>query len=306
MYNGFIKLQKEMIKMKILIYVVVFFIYSVFKPFADDFLYNMFAATYGPGTDTTALYCGLCAGIFAVSAYSCARWLCKRWDKRQSSKAKHSFNAKSAPETTEPDLESTEPSPTIADPASPAPATPKLRYCKLCGAPIDPATRKCNGCGKQYFRPPVLPKKHLCIGAAALACAAVVILTVNLVSRLSAAETRVEELAAQVAELDSQLTAKADMLKRYTGIASSYRSDLAELQKKYDSLVKESARYKEDLRYCEDYCAYIVPTSISGINSGGLYHRLNCPYAGPINDLVMIEIGFLKSKDYSACPHCYG
>lgn len=27
----------------------------------------------------------------------------------------------------------------------------KKRYCKLCGNEIDPVTKKCNGCGKQYF-----------------------------------------------------------------------------------------------------------------------------------------------------------
>ncbi len=27
------------------------------------------------------------------------------------------------------------------------------KYCKLCGKEIDSTTRKCTGCGKQYFRP---------------------------------------------------------------------------------------------------------------------------------------------------------
>ena len=305
MYNGFIKLQKEMINTKILIYVVVFFIYSVLKPFVDDFLYNMFAATYGPGTDTTALYYGLCAGIFAVSAYACARWLCKRWDKKQSSKGQRISHTEEVSEAIAPEAEIIEPTPTITDPSSPAPVTPKLRYCKLCGAPIDPTTRKCTDCRKQYFRPPVLRKKHLFIGAAALVCAAVVMLTVNLVSQKNVALYQVDELAAQITELEKTVAEKEQQIRLLQRDKEMYQSKLTQKSEAFDALRKENTMYREHLRYCEDYCAYIVPTSISGINSGGLYHRLSCPYAGKIDNLVMIEIGFLESKGYKPCSHCY-
>lgn len=56
-----------------------------------------------------------------------------------------------------------------------APAT-KTVFCRLCGKPIDDATKRCLGCGKQHFRG-VKPMTFLCIvlGLALLAMATVCI-----------------------------------------------------------------------------------------------------------------------------------
>ncbi len=42
-----------------------------------------------------------------------------------------------------------------------APAT-KTVFCRLCGKPIDDATKRCLGCGKQYFRG-IKPMTFLCV-----------------------------------------------------------------------------------------------------------------------------------------------
>lgn len=302
MYNGFIKLQKEMINTKILIYVVVFFIYSVLKPFVDVIVYNMFATTYGPGTNTTALYCGLCAALFAVSAFLCARWLCKLWDQRQTEKAA-SVAESPAPE----ELPSPQPAqePTIADPAAPAPATPKLRFCKHCGSPIDPATRQCSGCGKQYFRPPVLRKKHLYIGAGVLACAAVVFLVFNLASRLNAAEDEVEELNAQIAELQTQLATQEDISSRYIKEASSHKSNLADLQKNYDELRAENADLRSENATMRseiafyDWAVVIVPN-----NGSNKYHQYGCSDLDLSDGFWAYNSEAAIDRGYKPCSHC--
>ncbi len=53
----------------------------------------------------------------------------------------------------------------VAPPAKPQKiyaAQPKTVYCRQCGKPIDNETKKCTGCGKQYFRG-IRPITFLCI-----------------------------------------------------------------------------------------------------------------------------------------------
>lgn len=289
--------------MKILIYVVVFFIYSVLRPFVEVILYNIFSATYGHGTDTTALYCGLCAAIFAVSAYLIARWLCKLWDKKQSANAQRGSCAEVSSESTEPELEAAEPSPTIADPTSPAPATPKLRYCKHCGSPLDPATRQCTGCGKQYFRPPVLRKKYLAIAAGALACAAIMFLVVNLVSQKNAAEAKVEELTSQILDLSSQVAELEDTVseqERQIGVykrnESSYRSQLSSKDETIKTL-QETAQQIIPEHYF--YSQHIVL-----IGEGSKYHKYGCSYLDMTDGFLAYNTENAKYQGYKPCSHC--
>lgn len=285
--------------MKILIYVIVFFIYSVIEPFVGDLLYNMFSATYGPGTDTTALYCGLCAALFAVSAFLCARWLCKLWDKKQSTKAQRSSCAEVSSESTEPELEVTEPSPTIADSTSPAPATPKLRYCKLCGAPIDPVTRKCTDCRKQYFRPPVLRKKHLFIGAAVLACAVVVFLVFNLVSQKNIALSKVDQLTAQITELENTVAEKDRQIDVYKSNEDAYKVKLSRKAEEYDAIREENTMLKDFVNFYEKYVACV------GDIGDMIYHRFPCPYMEMDNNWDIFSVPYAESLGYVPCPYCH-
>ena len=288
-----------MIKMKILIYVVVFLIYSVLKPFVDVIVYNMFATTYGPGTNTTALYCGLCAALFAVSAYLCARWLCKLWDKKQSTKAQRNSHAEAASEAIEQEPEITEPFTTAA--ASPVPTTPKLRFCKLCGAPIDPVTRKCTDCRKQHFRPPVLHKKHLAIAAGVLACAAVVFLVTNLVSSLAsqkdAAQAQIDDLNARITELEEKVTEQERQINVYKRNESSY---LGQLASKDDTI--ENLREKNNLMSYEIafYDRHVVFVADDGTKK---YHNYSCEYLD-LSYFWAYNTEAAEDRGYKPCSHC--
>lgn len=286
--------------MKILIYVVVFFIYSVLTPFVEDILYNMFSATYGSGTNITALYCGLCGTLFAVSAYLCARRLCKLWEKKQSTKAQRNSHAEVASEAIEPEPEITEPSPAITDPTSPAPSTPKLRFCKHCGSPIDPATRKCTGCGKQYFRPPVLRKKYLFIAAGVLACAAVVVLMVNLTSQKNAALSQVDELTARISQLEDTVAEKERQIEVYKRNEDAYQVKLARKTEEYDKLREENTMYKDFISFYEEYVACV------GDTGDMIYHRFPCPYMEMDNNWDIFSVPYAKSRGYTPCPYCRG
>lgn len=250
---------------------------------------------------TAAREVGLILGaIPAMLLFGLAWWsakkLCSLWDQHQAEKAALAVSESPIPDPLPTEQESAT--------SAPAPSTPKLRYCKLCGAPIDPVTRKCTDCRKQYFRPPVLHKKHLAIAAGVLACAAVVFLVFNLDSRLNAAEAKVEELSAQIAELNTDLATQEDIANRYIKSHSSLKSAFDGLQKNYDALRKENAMYREYLDYCEYYCAYVTITG--GKISSSIYHRLDCPYTESADSLRILYIEFLESRDFTPCPYCYG
>ena len=41
---------------------------------------------------------------------------------------------------------------TLEEPPATEPKTAKIRFCSRCGSPIDSESKKCTGCGKQYFK----------------------------------------------------------------------------------------------------------------------------------------------------------
>ena len=287
MYNSFIKLQKEMISVKILIWLLCAFVPSAIQTVCKQGGYPLGAV------ESLILY---------APAYWAAFKLCKVYDERKASKVAAAVAESPAPE--ELPAPQPEPAPTIADPTTPVPATPKLRFCKLCGAPIDPATRQCTGCGKQYFRPPVLRKKHLAIAAGVLACAAVALLIFNLIAQLHAAESKVEALNAQITDLNAKLEEQKDISHGKEKVNSALKSTFDDLQKRYDALRKENAMYREYLDYCESYCAYVTITG--GKISSSIYHRLDCPYTEAADSLGILYIEFLESRDFTPCTYCYG
>jgi len=77
------------------------------------------------------------------------------------------FTMRTVAET--PPLEKNAPvSPHIA-PAVAPPKTSKQRFCKYCGGAIDPETKKCTSCGKQFFRLPKTTSNKLIIAIVVLA-----------------------------------------------------------------------------------------------------------------------------------------
>lgn len=287
MYNGFINFKKEMIFLKVFIWVSCYLFLAFFQ--------------------TAARESGIIIGaIPLILLYSLLFWiakkLCNYWDERQAEKS--ASIASDAPVPEEPPAPDPEPAPTIADPSSPAPATPKLRYCKLCGAPIDPTTRKCTDCRKQYFRPPVLHKKHLAIAGAALACAAVVFLVFNLVSSLvsqkDAAQAQVDDLNARITELESTVAEKERQIEVYKRNEDAYQVKLTRKSEEYDKLREENTMYKDLLDFYEEYVAFI------GDSESMDYHKFPCPYMDAGEGIYVYSISLLEEYGYEPCPYCGG
>lgn len=76
--------------------------------------------------------------ILCTLFYYLGNGLCRVWDKRPEAKSKMTAQK---PSTSNPRSAN----------SAPHTARNQQRFCKLCGSPIDPTTKKCAGCGKQYF-----------------------------------------------------------------------------------------------------------------------------------------------------------
>lgn len=273
-----------MISVKILIWLLCFFVVSVIQTAARE-----------AGVILGAIPAMLLFGL----AWWSAKKLCALWDQRQAEKAALAVSESPIPAPLPAEQE-----PTITAPSSSAPATPKLRFCKHCGSPIDPATRQCTGCGKQYFRPPVLRKKHLAIAAGVLVCAAVVFLVFNLVSSLAAqkdaAQAQVDDLNARITELESTVAEKERQIEVYKRNEDAYRVKLTRKSEEYDKLREENTMYRDLLGFYEEYVACI------GDTGDMIYHRFPCPYMEMDSGWVIFSVPFAESQGYDPCPYCRG
>lgn len=253
---------------------------------------------------TAARESGIIIGaIPLILLYSLFFWiakkLCEFWDERKAEKsisADHELPATEQPPEPEP-----ESSPTIADPASPAPATPKLRYCKLCGAPIDPVTRKCTDCRKQYFRPPVLHKKHLAIAAGVLACIVVVFLVFNLVSGLAAqkdaAQAQVDDLNARITELEKKVAEQERQINVYKRNESSYRGQLSSKDDTIENLREKNNLMNNEIAFYDRHVVFIADDGTRK------YHNYSCEYLD-LSYFWAYNVEAARDRGYKPCSHC--
>lgn len=244
--------------------------------------------------------------VEALILYGPAYWaafkLCKVYDERKA--AKQATEAIESPAPEELPTPQPEPETSIAEspaepPAPAAPDTPKARFCKLCGDPIDPATRKCTGCSKQYFRPPVFQKKHLAITAGVLVCIAVALLIFNLASRLSAADAQIAELNSQIAELEDTVAEQKRQITIYKRNEDNYSTKLSKKTEQCNELRDENVMLKDLLSFYEENIVFVCN------NNPKVYHKFACPYVDAAEGIYSYNIQLVVSWDYKPCPRCY-
>lgn len=116
--------------------------------------------------------------------------------------------------------------------------TVKQVHCKICGDIVDGDTKKCRGCGKQYFRAKtVIP--HIVV-------AILFVLSIGLnVAQYIQGKDTTETLASQAAkieELEKTIASQKDTISSQEGAISSLKSTIALLEKKssyFDTVCKE-------------------------------------------------------------------
>lgn len=154
----------------------------------------------------------------------------------------------------------------------PANPSPKTRFCKLCGDPIDPVTRKCTGCKKQYFRLPTFTDKHWFIAALAVACAVILFLLFALAFQRSSYETRLAELTARVSELEDEVTAKERSIEGYERSDTNLRKEIATKKSAIEKLQAENDDMKEKVQFFDRHAVFVLD------DGSKEYHTYDCAW----------------------------
>jgi TolA-binding protein len=166
-------------------------------------------------------------------------------------------------------------------------------------------TRKCTDCRKQYFRPPVLHKKHLTIAAGVLACAAVVVLAFCLATQLNAARTQIAELNTQIQDLTNHVTELEDAVSEqerqinvYKRNEWSYRSQLASKDDTIENLREKNNLMSSKIAFY-DWAVVVVPN-----NGSKKYHKHGCSYLDLSDGFWAYNSEAAESRGYKPCSHC--
>lgn len=147
----------------------------------------------------------------------------------------------------------------------------KVRFCKFCGGQIDAQTKKCSGCGKQYFKGIKLNKFLITVLILSLVIISSVIL--NIVQMIETNELKDD--------------------KEY------YKQKTEEQQTQISKLNKEIREKENHLNYYEKYAA-IVPN-----NGSKKYHIHGCEDLDDSSSFWIYNYNAAEERGYSACSKCY-
>ncbi len=151
-------------------------------------------------------------------------------------------------------------------------AVGSVRYCQKCGGVVDPETKKCTKCGKQYFKFPTKSILHGLVAALIMAMAVGLVLLYGQNQSLAA---ELEEKTTEAAEYERLYNNEYNNYERYRDL--------------YYSIFDE---YK----FYHDY-AVIVQEGVTN------YHSYGCPRLGN-NGFWIYNISAAKGEGYDPCSEC--
>ena len=146
----------------------------------------------------------------------------------------------------------------------------KIKYCSQCGSQIDPVTKKCTGCGKQYFRG--LRFTKFSITVIALASVIAIVSTLGFLQYINT-----QELKAEISDLESQVKNKQSII---------------------DSLQSQVWDNEELVDFVNNYVVFVED---DGTN---YYHKYEC-YRFKGDYFWAFNIEAARDKGYKACPYCH-
>lgn len=149
--------------------------------------------------------------------------------------------------------------------------TAKVTYCKKCGSPINGITKKCNGCGKQYFK----------ISKRVFAVTLVAVIAVGLVG------TNVY-----------QYITNKQTVELLNENLESMRDNRDEFISKNDDLTMQLISKEKELGFWDEY-AVICTTE------GSKYHHYGCSHIEGKN-FYIYNIDQAEALGYTPCLDCCG
>lgn len=180
-----------------------------------------------------------------------------------------------------------------AIPGSPKKTKYKNRFCKLCGSSIDPFTKKCTGCGKQYFRLPVRKESNfipkVVVFLSLLIVGLCIYRNVQYRDQIAGLNTRISELESVVEAAEAQ--------------QASDKALILDLRKKNagnSSKVYTLSQQIEEMEPVYNFCKRnLVFTDF------GLYHKADC-FVCKFNDYSTeaYTVAVAKQKGFSPCWVC--
>lgn len=182
-------------------------------------------------------------------------------------------------------------------PATPNPQSKKAipvskqprKYCSLCGNPIDPVTKKCQGCGKQYFKGFTF-KTVL----EAMACTFLVFsLGVNIFLCFIISDFK-EDFSEQTKDI-STLTANNNQLETDN---TALQSTIADLKKEKNSLRVKLGNYAEAIAFYEKYFVMVADDGTD------LYHNYDCYSFQACDTFWIYYLDDAVEDGYEPCPRC--
>ena len=176
--------------------------------------------------------------------------------------------------------------PPAAAPAEPKQPAGKATYCKHCGGLVDPETKKCTKCGKQYSE---FPSRWLLRG---LVAALIIAMGVGMVY-----------LYNQNQALARELDAKTEEASSYESLYKGAESNENAWKEKYLAESDKNSSMYDEYRFYHDY-AVIVGDGETNYHSYGC-SRLFDDYGNMKADGFWIyNINAAEGLDYDPCPEC--
>lgn len=151
-----------------------------------------------------------------------------------------------------------------------------VRFCCKCGKPINPETKKCTGCGKQYFKGLKFYFKTIFTKKRILPIALSVILIISLISNI-------------IQAID---------IKDYQDIVRDQHETIDEKTDLLYTFVEIGAEQYQLLKFYEENVV-IIPT-----NGSNLYHKYGCEDLDTPS-LIIYTITQARQLNYAPCKKCY-
>lgn len=186
-----------------------------------------------------------------------------------------------------------QPADSISAPIKPKESKP--RFCKHCGHPIDPATKKCTGCGKQYFRLPSRKGSSLTWKVTTILSVIAVCLCIYRISQL---ETRLSDMQTLVTEQEAKITELNETEERLQKQITNKSSKVASLTSDINTLKQKNEKMEKVYDFCNDH---VVVVSDDGTRT---YHKIQCfyfddSYFWAYNTEKAVQLG------YTPCSFCF-
>ena len=182
---------------------------------------------------------------------------------------------------------------------------PKRKYCSRCGAPIDPQSRQCTGCGKKYFKGIRINGFFVTVTVLSLVIAALIGLNVYqyLDSARIQEELKIGRLKVENTEMDNEILKqqKEDLEGQISDLKTQNHelrltmSGNDQAMERYQAEINE---YKPIVEFCKDHVE-IVPND--GTN---YYHKFSCNHLDMSNGFLVFNTEAAKGRGYTECPYC--